>query len=85
MRKGKFPFHCRGGGEAQALTNIRWLEIRIFGENLRLGLPAGKQSQHRRYGDAEMTDARDAAHLRRVHRDAFEVLHRRTFIVDFPQ
>jgi hypothetical protein len=46
MREGHFPFHGRSCGEAQALTDIFLLKIRVFGQNFMLCHPACEQSQH---------------------------------------
>src|ERR1017187_269004 len=74
-RKRQLPLHCRSRGEAQALANIFRLEIRVFGENLKLRSSASQQSQHGGDRYSQMAHTRDTTHLCRINGDMLEILH----------
>ncbi len=74
-REGQFPLHGRSGGEVQTFANIIRLEIRVLGKNFSRRQSAGQHSEDRSNRNSYVPNARDAAHLRRINRDAFEILH----------
>lgn len=60
------------GGKVRRFLDISALEIGIRAQDFRLGHAVGDHVDHGRNRDAEIADARDACHARRVDRDAGE-------------
>jgi hypothetical protein len=76
MRKGKLSFTYRSGCVLEAFANVIRLEIGVVRQNLTFAPARRDQSNDSCCRNAEMADARDAAHLGRVDRNAPELAHR---------